>query len=208
MKPVCLEVGLMRCNNYLLINDATDEALLIDCGGTGEDAVLAAQQYGVRIAAVLLTHGHADHIEGAARVAKQFSCPIYLHRFDSEYPERPECNLSMRIYMRPLTYDIKPVMVEDGDRIDAAGFDVEVIHTPGHTLGSVCYRVGDILFTGDTLFRDSIGGDFPPFGNLETEIESIRNRLFGLNKEMVCYPGHGEPTTLFYEMKNNMYCRI
>ncbi len=208
MKPICLETGMMRCNNYLLINESVGEALLIDCGGSGEEAVLAAQQSGVRIAAVLLTHGHADHIEGVERVAKQFNCPIYLHRFDEQYPKRPECNLSARIYIKPLTYDFKTVTVEDEDVIEVAGFTVRVIHTPGHTQGSVCYRVGEMLFTGDTLFRDSVGADFPPFGNLETEIESIRSRLFTLGEELVCYPGHGESTTLSYEMKNNMYCRI
>ncbi len=208
MRLLCFEAGLMRSNNYLLINEDLGEALLIDCGGTGEEVVLAAGQNGVRIAAVLLTHGHADHIEGVERVVKQFCCPAYLHRFDAQYPKRPECNLSSRIYMRQLSYEIDPVAVEDGTVLEEAGIFVEVIHTPGHTQGSVCYRVGDLLFTGDTLFRDSVGGDFPPFGNLETEIESIRTRLFTIGEDLVCYPGHGAQTTLAYEMKNNMYCRM
>ncbi len=208
MRLTCIETGAMHCNNYLLENEETGKGVLIDCGGSGEDLILAAQKNGVTVEAILLTHGHADHIEGASRVAEHFDCPIYLHQYDLEYPERPECNLSMRIYMKPLTYAMKPIAVQDGDVIQAAGFSIEVIHTPGHTQGCVCYGVEDILFTGDTLFRDSVGGDFPPFGNLETEIQSIQKRLFALEGDRTCYPGHGARTSLSYEMKNNMYCRI
>lgn len=208
MKLICLETGLMRSNSYLLINEESDEALLIDCGGDGEEVVLAARQRGVCIAAVLLTHGHADHIEGVARVVEEFGCLVYMHCYDADYPKRAECNLSARIYLQPKSYAFVPQKIKDGEVLDVAGIAVEVIHTPGHTMGSVCYRVGENLFTGDTLFRDSIGNDFPPFGNLETEIESIRERLFSINEDLLCYPGHGDSTTLSYEMKNNMYCRI
>ena len=208
MKLVCLETGLMRSNSYLLINEDENTAILVDCGGDGQEVILAARQRGIIIAAVLLTHGHADHIEGVARVVEEFGCSVYMHRYDADYPKRAECNLSARIYLQPKTYDFVPQMTEDGEQLDVAGFAVEVIHTPGHTMGSVCYRVGNILFTGDTLFRESVGNDFPPFGNLETEIESIRERLFSLGEDLVCYPGHGDSTTLSHEMKYNMYCRM
>lgn len=207
MNLTCLETGLMRCNNYLLENEETGEGVLIDCGGDGDEIILAAQRSGLQISAILLTHGHADHIEGLDKVVSAFSCPVYLHKYDLEYLKRSDFNLSMRIYMRPLVIETKAIALEDGEQIEKAGFSFEVIHTPGHTQGSVCFRCGDMIFTGDTLFRDSVGGDFPPFGNLDTEIESIRTRLFTLD-DCVCYPGHGEMTTLSYEMKNNMYCRI
>ncbi len=207
MKLTRFETGAMRCNNYLLANEETGEGILIDCGGSGEELVLAARQSGIRICAILLTHGHADHIEGIDHVSKVFSCPVYLHRLDLEYLSRADFNLSMRIYMRPLTLETQAIALEDGDCLEFGGLSVEVIHTPGHTQGCVCYRCGEMLFTGDTLFRDSVGGDFPPFGDLKKEVESIRTRLFTLD-DCVCYPGHGESTTLSYEMKNNMYCRI
>ncbi len=207
MKLTRLEVGLMHSNCYFLVNEESGEGVLIDCGGDGNEIILAAHRLGIRIVAILLTHGHADHIEGVDRVTKEFSCPVYLHQFDLEYLRRPEFNLSMRIYMRPLVLETEAIAVRDNEKIEACGFTLEVIHTPGHTQGSVCFLFEDMLFTGDTLFLDSVGGDFPPFGNLDTEIESIRSRLFTL-PDCTCYPGHGEATTLAYEIKNNMYCRI
>lgn len=208
MRVITVETGAMRCNNYLVINEETNQSLLIDCGGSGEELIRTAQKEGVTIEAIFLTHGHADHIEGTERVAQKFGCPVYLHEADLDYLKRPEYNLSQRIYMKPFTYEFTPASIGDGDCIEAAGLSVKVLHTPGHTLGCVCFQIEDLLFTGDTLFRESVGGDFPPFGNLEQELRSIRTRLYSLDGEWVCYPGHGAPTTLSYEMKNNLYCRI
>ncbi len=208
MRIVTIETGAMRCNNYLVMNEKTSQGLLIDCGGSGEDLIRAAQKDGVSIEAILLTHGHADHIEGTERVAKKFGCPVYLHELDLDYPKSPECNLSERIYMQPFTYDFSPQPIRDEDVIEAAGLSVKVLHTPGHTLGCVCFQIENLLFTGDTLFRESVGGDFPPFGNLEQELRSIRTRLYTLDADCTCYPGHGAPTTLAHEKMNNLYCRI
>lgn len=205
MRVITIECGRMACNNYLVINDETNECVLIDCSGT--EVLLAAQQEGLTIKAILLTHGHADHIEKLDAVASKCECPIYIHAHDADFLKRPEYNLSTRIYGLPLTINASVELLQDEMSIEQAGLDFEVIHTPGHTPGCVCYRCGDVLFTGDTLFYESIGAELPPFGNGRLEISSIRSRLFTIKEDCVCYPGHGESTSLFYEIKNNLYCR-
>ena len=120
--------------------------------------------------------------------------------------ERADLNLSVRLGGGKIEIEAKPCLLEES--LQLAGFEIKVLHTPGHTPGSVCYQIGDCLFTGDTLFADSVGAEFPPYGNLQTEIDSIRRELFSLSKDYLCYPGHGESTSLFNERKSNMYCRL
>ena len=189
-------------------NEQTSEGILIDCGGDGDRLGVIIAQKGIELKAILLTHGHADHIEGVAALCKKAPCPVYIHKEDHGYLTNPAWNHSGEIYGRAFCLDVGVEAVSDGERLDLAGFLVDVIHTPGHTPGSVCFRVEDCLFTGDTLFKDTIGGEFPPHGDTATEIISIRRQLFSIEEDLACYPGHGEPTSLHYERKYNLYCRI
>lgn len=198
--------GSLQCNCYLI--EAEKELILIDCGGDGEQIVAEAKRIGKPIGAVLLTHGHADHIEGLNRVCEEYGCPVYIHRSDLEFLYNANYNLSKQIYRQPFVFEGSATCFEGGDTLAVCGFEFDVIHTPGHTQGSVCFMSGENLFTGDTLFKDSVGNEFPPFGNFYQELESIRTRLFVLKDDAVCYPGHGEQTNLYYEMRNNQYCRL
>ena len=202
------ETGRLHSNTYFVIDDLTDEGFLIDCGGTPEEIALLIEREGFRPKGILLTHGHIDHIEGVDGIAQRYDCPVYIHEYDAAFLIRPGENLSSRLGYTPFSTTVKPITICDGDQIEVGGFSIEVIHTPGHTNGSVCYRCEDVLFTGDTLFYESVGNDLPPYGNLSEEIDSIRKKLFTLEKDLICYPGHGAETSLTHEKKWNMYCRI
>ncbi len=208
MERICLICGSLECNCYLLVNESLGEAVLIDCGDDAGKIINSIQSRKVRLMGILLTHGHADHIASVEEVSSKFDCPIHLHREDEMLLKRALYNLSIQVLRRALTVNREVSLLNDGDHIQIAGYDFEVIHTPGHTNGSVCYRWNDCLFTGDTLFKDSVGGDFPPFGDLNKEICSIQSRLFTIDQDLICYPGHGESTSLYYEKKNNLYCRM
>jgi glyoxylase-like metal-dependent hydrolase (beta-lactamase superfamily II) len=206
MKIHRIETGGLQCNCYLLEKDGW--AVLIDCAGNGSEILAVCARLNLSIAAILLTHGHIDHIEGIDAVVEKFGCSVYIHKEDATYLKTAAYNLSSRIYMHPITICADAVLFEDQERIEIAGMTFDVIHTPGHTRGSVCFVCEDVLFTGDTLFLESVGNEFPPFGNFEMEIRSIKDRLFVLEEDYVCYPGHGPETSLFHEKKFNLYCRV
>lgn len=201
-----LQCGPLQANCYLIEENGT--AVLIDCGGDGSEILAFAAKKGLKIKAVLLTHGHIDHIEGVDRVVEQYQCPLYIHEKDAEFPYKASLNLSSQIYRMPIVLKTAAIPFKDGERLKFDSLKFDVIHTPGHTPGSVCFRIGENLFTGDTLFLNSVGNEFPPYGNFALEIESIRNRLFTLDSDFICYPGHGESTALVYEKINNPYCRV
>ncbi len=201
-----IQCGRLQSNGYLIEEDGS--AVLIDCGGDGSEILELAAAKGLKIKAVLLTHGHIDHIEGADRVIEQYQCPLYVHENDVEFLYNARLNLSPQIYRIPVVLKSAAIAFKDNERLKFDSLNFDVIHTPGHTPGSVCFRIGENLFTGDTLFFNSVGNEFPPYGNFALEIESIRNRLFTLESDLICYPGHGESTTLAYEKINNPYCRV
>ena len=201
-----IQCGPLQCNCYLVEDNGT--VVLIDCGGNGSEILSFADEKGWKIEAIMLTHGHIDHIEGINQIICRHQCPIFIHEGDSEFLQNADFNLSARIYRNPFVLEASAICFKDNDRLKFKTIEFDVIHTPGHTPGSVCFRSGELLFTGDTLFLNSVGNEFPPFGNFALEIESIRNRLFTLNGDFICYPGHGDRTTLSYEKMNNPYCRV
>ena len=201
-----IQCGPLQCNCYLIEENGT--VVLIDCGGTGSEILSFAKEKGWMIDAILLTHGHIDHIEGVDRVVADHQCPVYIHEDDAAFLQNANFNLSAKIYRIPFALEISAIPFKDNERLKFKAMEFDVIHTPGHTPGSVCFRFGEILFTGDTLFLNSVGNEFPPFGSFSLEIESIRTRLFALDGDFVCYPGHGERTMLDYEKMNNPYCRV
>ena len=180
-----LSVGLLGTCCYILSLPERDDCVVIDPGAEPETIRRAAQ--GRSIAAILLTHGHFDHI-GAVRELMDPETALVIHELDAPMPGDPELNASWLIRQR-ITAPEATHLVRDGDEITYAGIAFTVLHTPGHTPGSACYRVGGSLFSGDTRFHAGFGRTDLPGGSMSELRHSLR-RLEPLLNEVTLYPGH------------------
>lgn len=198
MKIYTIPAGMLRANSYLLTEDGRS-AVLIDCGG--EEPLGFARRKGLKIEYVLLTHGHFDHIAGCA-AAQGEGAKIGCLKEESDLVNSSG-NLAgaMGINIPPFRIDFT---FSDGESFDLCGMRFSVIATPGHTPGGACFLCGDELFTGDTLFSESVGRTDFPGGSGEQLRESIR-KLFALSGDKRVYPGHDEQTTLEHERKYNPF---
>lgn len=186
-----LTLGLYQTNIYILSNDT--EAVVID-PGYEPDIILDALE-GKELKAILLTHGHFDHVGGVRELAAETGCPVYLNEADLSMP--PQMTAGPLYYTN--TYD-------EGDFVEAAGLSFKVLHTPGHTPGSICLLCENAMFSGDTLFWGSCGRTDLPGGSWATIRKSLL-RLAELSGDYDVYPGHGDATTLSFERKMNPYMR-
>lgn len=188
----------LGANCYLLQNGT--QGLILDPGGAPETVAAACQDLGMDPAAILLTHGHFDHVGAVtALLALWPEVPVYLHTADFQAEDAELFPLGAQL--APGT-EVRPL--REGDVLDLAGLRVTVLHTPGHSKGSCCFLVEDCLFTGDTLFRFSMGRtDFP--GGDAAEMTASLRRLAALEGDCQIYPGHDAPTTLDQEREHNPY---
>ena len=198
-----LTVGIVATNCYLVWNKATREGVLIDPGDEAERICSAIAEERANLKAILLTHGHFDHILVAEELKEKYDVPLYASKEEKEMLGSSRWNLSGREEGIEIT-DYIPL--EDGESIELLGKEWKVISTPGHTKGSVCYFVpGDIpyLFSGDTLFYESYGRTDLYGGSEEAIKKSIKEKLFTLPDETLVYPGHEEATTIANEKQYN-----
>lgn len=200
MKLYHVSTGLLRVNTYFLIDENTNNAIIIDSGENYKTIKTTKEQLGVNVIAVLLTHAHFDHA-GNVKALQDDGAKIYASVLDAPKLLN-DLNLG-KTFGRKVEPCVCDITFSDGDVLEFGSIKVEVIETPGHTDGSVTFKVDNKLFTGDTLFYDTIGRTDFPTGSIYDMIKSV-NKLFNLDGDYEVYPGHNEFTTLNRERKYNL----
>lgn len=206
MKIETMVLGDVRTNCYLLINEETKEALVVDPADRADVIVRKLIDEGLTLKAILLTHGHGDHILAVGDLKKQFGVKVYAAKAEEALLSDAVQNLSKALFGIAVT--VKPdILLEDGQEFEAAGVRLRMLYTPGHTPGGCCYYQAEekILFSGDTLFCGSIGRTDFPGGSLSELVRSVKEKLLVLPEDVKVYPGHEEMTTIGHEKRYNPY---
>ncbi len=203
MKITTFVKGPIDANNYLLVDEETNEAVLIDCSSAEESYINEIKQSGVNLKYILLTHGHFDHVLGVDKFKKVFGTDVYVSKEDLSQVKLVPDMMQMFAGMVPVNISDINNFVADGDEFFIGKTKIKAIATPGHTQGGICYFTGNSLFSGDTLFQGSVGRCDLLDGDFKQITESIKNKLFGLPDAVVVYPGHGPKTSIGYEKKYN-----
>ena len=194
--------GRLENNIYLVADEKSSEAVLIDATQDLPEIQKAVKDLGVKVKYILLTHGHFDHILGLNSLKKSLNAPAVICKDDLVISDN--INEFTRLFGLPDSVPPKYDMyIKDGDEILLGSYKIKVIHTPGHTEGGVCYLVDGKLFSGDTLFRGSVGRTDLFGGNFGKLSDSIKNKLFKLDDKIEVFPGHGDMTTIGFEKKYN-----
>jgi hydroxyacylglutathione hydrolase len=204
----CVTVGMFQENCYLYACPQTREAVIIDPGDEPEQIIETIQKLQLIPKYILNTHGHIDHITAIDAVSEVYPVPLAIHPADVHmYTDVRMASFFGR--RAPLVKRKPDILLQEGDRITFGTLTLEVLHTPGHTPGGVCF-VSDstCVFSGDTLFYRSIGRTDLEGGNYEQLITSIRQKLYTLGDDLVVFPGHGQPTTILEEKHENPFVSI
>lgn len=204
-------VGPVQTNCYVAINEESKECFIIDPGASAKQLAARIRKDELIPVAILLTHGHFDHAGAAEDLAKEFGIKIYAHRAEKDTLYDPKKNVSWMMGVSE-SYQAD-VFLKDDEIINIAGFEIKVLYTPGHTEGGCCYYIPAeaVVFTGDTLFAQSVGRTDFPGGSMSQIVRSINEKLMTLNMagnletDIMVYPGHNDPTTIETERMNNPY---
>jgi hydroxyacylglutathione hydrolase len=197
-----LTVGAFSANCYIVGSATTGMGVVIDPGGNAKEITNAINNSHLEIKTIVLTHGHADHIAALYDIKSYTGAIVAIHRADDNFLYgRGDYSMMFGISYR--TPDPPERLLNEGDIIEVGDMHFNVIHTPGHTPGSICLQMGNRVFTGDTLMYRGIGMTVLPGSSRRQLIESIHNRLMVFPDDTLLYPGHGRQTTISSERRNN-----
>ncbi|EGO61993.1 MBL fold metallo-hydrolase [Acetonema longum] len=206
MKIIQLEVGNLGVNCYIVYCEQTRKAVIIDPGGDAAAIIGAVNQEGLQVEHIINTHGHADHIAANDAVKQATGATVLIHTEDADMLINKQLNLSA--FMGP-GFVCSPAnrLLQDGENIECGTVQLQILHTPGHTPGGISLKTKDAVFSGDTLFAESVGRTDFPGGSYNQLVQSIQDKLMVLPDEMTVYPGHGPQTTIGWERKMNPFIR-
>ena len=198
-------LGVCQTNCYFVYREGSSKVIFIDPADYGDQIFKAMKDNGFEVAAILLTHGHFDHIWGCSRLRQLTSAPVYAYEGEEDVLLSSDLNVSAGAG-RSCTVKAN-TLLKDGEEVTIEDITFKLIATPGHTQGSCCYyfEEANMLISGDTLFEESVGRTDLPTGSMSTLVRSVKDKLFELPDDVVVYPGHGDSTTIGHEKKYNPF---
>lgn len=190
-------IGIYDENIYVLVDEKSNDAFIVDPGGNGDLLIKNIEALGCNIKYILLTHGHFDHVEALNEIVEKFKAPIYINENEVNFMKTDKTVFGNP----PKEY----LLIKDGDVLPFGDDFIKCIHTPGHTKGGMCYLYKDVIFTGDTLFKGSVGRSDFVGGDFNELINSIKTKLMILDNDIKIYPGHMESSNIGYERMRNPF---
>lgn len=206
MEVKTFRVGHTETNCYIVYDKEKGEASVIDPGAEAETIIRFLSSYSLKLRNIFLTHGHFDHILGVQQLKSTTGARVVIHEADARCLENSHLALYSSIMREPFRVSKADILLKGGEKTRVGSVDAEFIHTPGHTKGSVCIMMDNILFTGDTLFAGDAGRTDLTGGDAEDLRRSLR-LLYMLPHDYIVYPGHGVPTSLGIERDTNDYMK-
>ena len=192
-------------NCYIIKNEENNEAVIIDPGDDSDRIMATVKQAGIqKVPAILITHGHGDHISALDEVKAATGAKVYMSKEDAPMLKVWNSSLSYST-RRDKKFDPPDAFLTDGETLTVAGMDFTIAATPGHTPGGVCIKLGDLVFCGDTIFLESIGRTDLPGGSYDALLKGIKTKLLPLPDETKLLPGHGPATTVGWERRRNPF---
>ena len=206
MIHVILPVGLLQCNCSIFGDEGTREAIIVDPGDEIKKITDVLDQHQLKVTAIIITHAHIDHVAGAQKLRALTGAPVYMNESDRELLDNLDVQAGWLGVDPPPRPEVDQATT-DGAKVQLGGAEFQIMHTPGHTQGSLCLWIPgeNKLVAGDTLFRDSIGRTDLPGGDTRKILQSIKTRLLDLPESAVVIPGHGPRTTIGREKERNPF---